>query len=263
MSFQFPPNAVSSAGFSRAEGLITPEQLKLRYLFGIDMTDVKGNPIPDEVYQHHINAAVSYIEHKLDVVIFPTEIVDKHDYRAVDYQEFNFLQLKKRPVKEVTTLKAKFPNNRELVNFPPEWFVVEKEAAQVQLAPVQGTFNSLVITQGGSYVPIIFGSKDHWPHMFEVTYTAGFCNDQIPVILNEMIGLQASISLFEMLGDITLGTPIASENVNMDGAGVGKATTASSNSGLYSARIESYRKKLEEYIKVAHKYYNGFAFTVP
>lgn len=263
MSFQFPPNSVSTAGFSRAEAMLTPEQLKARYMFGIDLTDANGNAIPDEVYQHHINAAVSYIEHKLDIIIFPTRIVDKHDYRSIDYQEFNFLQLKKRPIMDVNTLKAKFPNNRELVDFPKQWFVIEKEAAQVQLAPVEGTFNSLVITQGGSYIPLIFGSKDHWPHMFEVDYTAGFCNDQIPVILNELIGLQAAISMFEIVGDIVLGTPIASENVNMDGAGVGKATTASSNSSLYSARINSYTKKMEEYLKVAHKYYNGFAFTVP
>ncbi len=136
MGFQFPPNSVSSAGFTRGEAIITPEQLKQRYFFGVDMTDRHGKEIPGEVLQHQINAAVSYIEHKLDIIIFPTKIVDNHDMRQVDYQEFNFLQLKKRPIMEVTELKAKFPNNRVLVDFPKEWFVVEKEAAQLQLAPV-------------------------------------------------------------------------------------------------------------------------------
>lgn len=259
MGFQFPPNSVSSAGFTRGEAIITPEQLKQRYFFGVDMTDRHGKEIPPEVLQHQINAAVSYIEHKLDIIIFPTKIVDNHDMRQVDYQEFNFLQLKKRPVMEVTELKAKFPNNRVLVDFPKEWFVVEKEAAQLQLAPVEGTFNGLIITNGGSYVPLLFGTKDSWPHMFEVSYTAGFCDDQIPVILNEMIGLQAAISMFHILRDTVFG-PVSGENTSIDGAATGRQLGAT---GPFGARIDSYQKKLDEYLKVAHKYYNGIAFTVP
>ena len=143
--------------------------------------------------------------------------------------------------------------------FPKEWFVLEKEGAQLQLAPVEGTFNGLIITQGGSYVPLLYGTKDSWPHMFEVTYTAGFCNDQIPVILNEMIGLQAAISMFMILRDTIYG-PLAGENTSIDGAATGRQLGPT---GPYGARIEAYQKKLDELLKVAHKYYNGFAFTVP
>ncbi len=259
MSFQFPPNATGSSGFTRGESLITPEQLKSRYLFGVDLTDKNGNALPDEVLQHQINAAISYVEHKLDIIIMPTEIIDKHDYRLIDYQNFNFLQLKKRPTMEIKVLKAKFPNNRELVDYPLDWVVLEKESSQVQLAPVEGSFNGLILTNGGSYIPLIFGTRDYWPHMFEVTYVAGFCNDQIPVIINEMIGLQAAISVFEILRDTVFG-PIAGENTSIDGASTGRSMAAQ---GPYGPRIESYTKRLGEYLQVAHKYYNGFAFTVP
>jgi hypothetical protein len=259
MSFQFPPNSVSSAGFSRGEPMITPEQLKARYFFGVDLTDQKGNPVPPEVFQHQINAAVSYVEHKLDIIIMPTKIVDNHDFRAIDYQEFNFIQLKKRPIIEVTALKAQFPNKIELIDYPPEWFVLEKEAAQLQLAPVSGSFNGLAITAGGSIMPLLFGTKQSWPHMFEVSYTAGFCNDQVPIILNEMIGLQAAISMFQILRD-TIHGPVAGENTSLDGAATGRNNYAT---GPFGPRIDSYQKKLDEYLKVAHKYYNGFAFTVP
>ena len=259
MSFQFPPNSTTAAGFTRSEGIVTPDQLKQRYFWGVDLTDKSGNVVPPEVLQHQINAAVSYIEHKLDIIIFPTTIVDEHDMRTVDYQEFNFIQLKKRPVNEVTAMRAKFPNNRTLISFPKEWFVVEKEAAQLQLAPVEGSFNGLIITQGGSYVPLLYGTKDSWPHMFEVTYIAGFCDDQIPLILNEMVGLQAAISMFMILRDTIFG-PIAGENTSLDGAATGRQT---GSTGPYGARIDSYQKKLDELLKVAHKYYNGFAFTVP
>jgi hypothetical protein len=259
MGFKFPPNSVGEGGFTRSEAIVTPAQLKTRYLWGVDLKDKQGNEIPDEVLQYQINAAISYIEHKLDIIIFPTKIVDSHDYRSLDYQHFNFIQLKKRPVIEVQKIRATFPNNRELVDYPKEWFVVEKEAAQVQLAPVEGTFNGLVITNGGSYIPLIFGSKDYWPHMFEVTYEAGFCPDKIPYILNEMIGLQAAISAFTILRDTVFG-PVSGENTSIDGAATGRQLSAT---GPFGPRIESYQKKLDEYLKVAHKYYNGFAFTVP
>lgn len=262
--FKFIPNSSGREKFTRNESLITPKQLKERYLFGIDLTDEAGNEIPDAVFQHQINSAVSYLEHKLDIVIFPTKIAaERYDYRQVDYTNFNFIQLKKRPVSEVTILKAKFPANRELVDYPTEWFVLEKESAQIQLSPVEGTFSGLIVTQGGAYVPLIYGAKDYWPHLFEITYTAGFCNDQIPVLINEMIGMQAAIRSFEILGDIVLGPGVASESVNLDGAGVSKGLTASAMFSAFSARIESYKKQMVEYIKTAKQYYNAIPAIVP
>lgn len=263
MGFNTPPNSTSPSAFTQAEPMLTAAQLKIRYLFGIDLTDSQGNEIPEEVLQHQINTAVSYLEHKLDIVIRPTRFLERYDYRALDYSEFNFIQLKKRPLSDVHALKAKFPANRELVNYPKEWFVQEKESAQIQLSPVEGTFSGLIVTAGGQYVPLIYGTKSYWPHLFEIDYTAGFCADQIPVIINEMIGLQASIGLFEILGDIVLGPGISSENVSLDGAGVGKTLTASAMYSAYSARIESYRKKMQDYTETVRKYYNGFQFVVP
>jgi len=106
--FSFPPNATGRDSFTREEPLLTVKQMKERYLFGINLTDEAGNPIPDTTLQHHINAAVSYLEHKLDILIFPTEITERYDYRQIDYTEFNFIQLKKRPASNVTSLKVQY-----------------------------------------------------------------------------------------------------------------------------------------------------------
>lgn len=263
MSFKFVPNSVGRDGFTRGESLVTVKQLKERYLFGIDLTDEQGNEIPDAVLQHQINSAVSYLEHKLDIIIFPTKVTERYDYRQVDYTNFNFLQLKKRPIADVEVLRAKFPTNQELVEYPEEWYVIEKEAGQIQLSPVEGTFSGLIVTQGGSYVPLIYGTRSYWPHLFEIEYTAGFCDGQVPVLINEMIGMQAAIRTFEILGDIVLGPGVANESVNLDGAGVSKGLTASAMFSAFSARIESYKKQMAEYIKTAKQYYNGIPAIVP
>lgn len=261
-NFTFPVNSTSPSAFTRSEALITPTQLKERYLFGVNLTDDKGNELPEAVFQHAINTAVSFLEHSLDIVIFPQTFVERYDYRQVDYMEFNFLQLKKRPASEVTSMKAKFPANQELVDYPKEWFVLEKEASQLQLSPVEGTFSGLVVTQGGSYVPLIYGARSSWPHLFEVTYVAGFKNDQIPVIINEMIGLQAAIRIFDILGDMILGAGISNQGVGLDGANVSTATPLSAMYSGYSARIESYRKSLQQYTDAVRKYYSGIPSIV-
>ena len=261
-SVKFPINSTSRSQFTRGEPLITPKDVTERYLFGVDLTDDKDNKLSNKVIQHYIESAVSYLEHKLDIVITPTTFLERYDYRSVDYSDFNFLQLKHRPVREIVDFRAKFPNNVDLVAYPKEWYVLEKEAAQMQLSPVEGTFSGLIVTQGGSYLPLIYGTRSYWPHLFQVEYSAGFDADCIPVIINEMIGLQAAIRIFEILGDIVLGPGVSSESVNLDGAGVSKQLTASAMFSAYSARIESYKKQMDDYMKTVRDHYNGLQFVV-
>ena len=243
--------------------MITVKQLKERYLFGIDLTDKQGRELPDPVIQHQINAAVSYLEHALDLIISPVLIEgEQYDYRAVDYANFNFIQLKKRPGIEVVEIKAQFPNRSDLVTYPKQWYVLEKEASQVQLSPVEGSFNGLIVTQGGSYVPLIYGTRDYWPHLFSITYRAGFCDDQIPVIINEMIGLQAAVKIFEILGDLLYGPGLSSESVNLDGGSVSKGLAASGIYSVFGARIDGYRKSLKDYMHVVQKFYSGIPSVV-
>ena len=262
-----PFNATTQAPFNDAEQLLTVEQLKSRYLIGLlnengDLVDYKGHVIPKDTMQHHLNASLSYLEHKLDLIILERTFVEDYDYRAVDYTSFNMIPLKKRPGIEVVELKARFPNNKDLVTYPKEWYVLEKESSQLQLSPVEGTFSGLIVTQGGSYVPLIYGTRDYWPHMFHVTYRAGFCADQIPIVINDMIGMQTAIRMFEILGDVLFGPGIMSENVGIDGASVSKSLANSQKYALFSGRITSYKEQMKEYIETTKKYYSGITSII-
>ena len=258
----FPVNSVSASAFRRSGPLPTAKDIRDIYMFGIDLTDEEGNELPDKVIEHYRDAALSYLEHNLDIIISQTDFCERYDYKQVDYVDFAFIQLRQRPISKLKAWRAKFPNNRELVEFPEEWFVVEKESGQIQLSPVEGTFSGLIVTQGGSYVPLVFGARSYWPQLFEVEYTAGFCDDQIPAIINEMIGIQTAIRLFEIFGDIVQGQGIANESVSLDGASVTRATTASATFSAFSARVESYKKQMETYMKTVRKYYNAIPMII-
>lgn len=262
-----PFNAISQAPFTGAESLLTVQDLKNRFLVGLlddnnNLIDYRGKAIPEATIQYHLNASLSYLELKLDLIILPRKFAEEYDYRSVDYTAFNFIQLKKRPLLDVEVIKAQFPNSQTLVEYPKAWYVQEKEASQVQLSPVEGTFSGLIVTQGGSYVPLLYGVRDHWPHLFHITYTAGFCSDQIPIIINDMIGMQASIRIFEILGDVLFGPGKVSESVSLDGASVSSALANSQKYALFSGRITSYKEQMTDYIDTVRKYYTGFASVV-
>lgn len=255
---------MANTPYSKCEPLITSAQIKSRYLFGIDLTDMAGNELPEETIQYSIDTAVSFLEHALDIVILPRTITgERHDYRGIDYNNFNFMNLKQRPVIDVDLVTAMFPNNQNLVEYPKEWYVVEKESAQLQMTPGVGAYTSKLLTPaGGNLLPFLQGTRDQWPHLFSVDYRAGFCDDAIPNIINEMIGLQASIGIFDLLGDIILGLGTPSESVSIDGASVSKQLTSSAGMTVFSSRTKSYQAKLDKYVEVIRKYYNGIPFTV-
>lgn len=251
--------------YSRCEPVISIEQLKARYLFGIDLTDKDGRTMPDDTIQYAIDSAVSYLEHKLDIVILQRKILnEEHDYRSINNTNFNFISLKKRPLIDVTVVKARYAPGSDLQEYPKEWYVVEKDAGQLQLVPrgastiAQASY--LPGMMGNS--PFLLGRTGSWPHLFAVDYIAGFCDNQVPAVINEMIGLKAAYNLFEVLGDIILGIGAPSTSVSLDGASTSRSNSAGAGATVFSARMKSYNERLNDYIDTVRKYYNGIVFTV-
>src|SRR4030043_1370697 len=80
--------------FLSALSIISVEELKEIYLFGLDLTNDAGGPYPYSFYEHYILSAFATLERRLDIHILPYEIVDeKHDYYNTDIEQFMFLFL--------------------------------------------------------------------------------------------------------------------------------------------------------------------------
>lgn len=252
---------MAGASFDRTESLLTASELKKRYFHGVTIRDDEGNDLPDEVYDTFINQAISWLEHELDISIYPKKHVERRDFNRTDYLNWGFLKLYHFPVLSVEAWKAQYPVNTDLITYPTEWYRVYNESGEIQLVPTSGSITTFFIP-GGSILPYVLGSK-HIPQFFEIEYTSGFEADCIPYAINQVIGLKAAIDLFNIAGDLVGGgAGIAGYNISIDGLSQGVQTTSSATNAGYGARILSYEKQIQAHMKTLKGYYKGVNLVV-
>ncbi len=256
----FPERATSSPGFDRHETLLTPGDLKVRYLHGVDLNDDKANPLPDEMIQFAIDSAISLLEHDLEITISPTEYKESHDYKMEDYWNWGIIQLNHKPiigVPEVKLVVVPDPDgepNQGIVTFPKNWIRTSPMNGQIQIAPVSGSIGEFNIGQV-MFLPRLLVFNQTFPNFFHVTYTSGFEQDKIPKIISQVIGLIAAIDVLAIAGDLILGAGVASTSIGIDGLSQSVTSTASAENLAYSARIKLYQTKLKEAMGTLRKYY--------
>ena len=226
---------------------VTVNNIKNNYLFGIDLSDSQGNPLPEGLFIHYLNAAVDYLQNLLDITISETEFQgERHDYIRNDYQNWGFIQLDHNPVKEIKGIRLMY-GNRPSVEIPLDWVQLDKLTGQITLFPSAGSANSLIIGQTG----MLFGFQSQWdyaPQLWEVDYVAGIDENDpsMPMaMLLEAVNKRASCGILNVWGDLIIGAGIANQSVSIDGASQSVGTTQSAMFGGASARVDAYTKDLE------------------
>lgn len=229
-------------------GEVSLSTIKNHYLFGINLTDPKGNPLPDSLFIHYINSAVDYLENLLDITITPKDFTDeRHDYIQNDYRNWGFIQLQHCPVRTITELVLMYGGQKS-IQIPLDWIQLNKLTGQITLFPSAGSANSLIIGQTG----LLFGFQSQWsyaPMLWSVTYNAGIDENDpsMPLdLLKECIFKRACCGILNVWGDLVLGAGIASQSVSIDGISQSIGTTQSAEFGAASARINTYTKDIQD-----------------
>lgn len=253
--------SIAGAGLAIRNILTVPE-LKQRYLFGLDLTDDAGNEFPEAAYQHYILTAIRWLEHELDISILPTTCVEKHDYYVRDYNAFSMLQLDLYPVISVEAFRVQYPSGQNVVVWPEEWWRINHAEGHIQIVPTAGTLSELLVGQGGSFLPAIYGGLGYLPQLFEIAYTAGFEEGRIPRNLIDVIGMFASMGPFNIFGDLIAGAGIANTSLSIDGLSQTIGTTSSATNAGYGARITQYSKQIKTQIPTLRSYYKRVARMV-
>ncbi len=220
---------------------LTPKWLKENYLTGLKLVDETGAEYPDAFYETHMQNAVRKIEKITTVSILEETLTgEQHDYRVSDYMQWAFLQLFKAPVRSVENLRAVYPLGETIQSFPDEWIRLEAMHGQIHLVPSSGSLGNIIIGQGGSFLPLIYGGLSYMPSLWEVDYTVGFDPDDFPREVAEAIAKWACIDILSIASDLVRPIGINSESVAIDGLSQSQSYLAPA----FKQRIDRYNQDL-------------------
>jgi hypothetical protein len=263
-------------------GIISVEELKTFYLFGLDLTNDAGEEYPDSLYAFWIKNAVSWLEHKLDIPILPREVVgERHDYYRDDYDKYIFLETDLYPLISVESVKLFLPGDQVTQEYRKDWLHPQRHSGQIQIVPGVGTAGSILLGVFGAWTPVLYRQNKYIPDAFRISYTAGFgkpppCSynfapgsnpdsvsypdpmlDAFPPVIGELVGKIASFGPLNIAGDLLGGAGIASQSIGIDGLSQSFNTTSSATSAGYGARLIQYRQEIKDQIPTLQKYYKG------
>ena len=234
----------------KSEPLITVEQLRARYMFGIHIIDpVTGEELPREVYQDYINSAVSWLEHHLDISMTPVnKFVEMKDYRYSDYVNWGFMRLNNIPVRRMRSLTLSYFKDglgqpAAALEIPKNWMRISAHDGMIRLLPNLKFPANLQVNRFGLLFPEVF-SYQMIPHVWEVIYDHGFDSGRIPPLINQAIGYLAALQAYLVGGNLVIGAGIAESHIEVDDIKETIKTTQSAENSAFSAPMKEISKKL-------------------
>ena len=244
--------------------IITVQELKDHYLFGLDLTNDSGEPYPNSMYEAFIKAAVKWLEQKLDIPILPKSIEEeKHDYMREEYRQYMWMKLFQYHIIDVESVKLVLPTEVLVKEFDRSWIHVNRENGHLQLIPgANASVTVPLVGITGTFYPYLYGSARLVPDAFRVKYTAGFESGKVPDNMKDIIAKKACFGPLNIAGDLLGGAGIASQSISVDGLSQSFNTTSSATSAGYGARLIQYNKEIREDLKSLERYWKGLKFTV-
>ena len=246
--------------------VFTPQWLKDRYLFGVDLTDDSGTAYPDALFNAAIASAVDTVAAELDLVLDDrTTFTDRIDCYTPDMDSFFLTRLRKRPVWGVDALSIQF-GDLPAATLPPSFALVrEPLSGQVQIVP--GRESTFTLAYSGAFAGYAFAQlapRRYTPGWFQYTYSAGYdgTTKPYPNDVQDAIGLLAAMLPLDTAGDLIVGAGIASKSMSMDGLSTSINTTSSSTNSGYGARVIQYMNRYKRLMETMRMKYKPIAVGV-
>lgn len=269
-----PTNAMDG---KKVEPLVTVEQLKATWLFGVKIRDKEtGKDFSEDAYQNAIDTAIGMLETFLDMSISPVKNHKEYkDYHVNDYSEFGYFHLDNFPVESVSNIRMVYfrddngeVDENQAMEIPKSWWRVNAHDGIIRLVPNGKMPGNLAYSNGG-WFPEIF-RLPMIPHAWEITYDYGFCTGRVPVLMNQAISMLAAIICLITAGHLILGAGIAGQSISLDGLSQSIQTTQSAENSGFSSTIKDIDEKLFgttkddpfAILKILKNYYKGSTMTI-
>lgn len=234
---------------TRVKSIVTVQELKDTYLYGLEFNDKNGKPISKEAFQTYINNAVGMLETFLDVRITPRrDYVENKDYHMNEYVQWGFFELLNFPVIAIKKMEMVYFRDEDgtpetVQEIPNQWIRLQEHDGIVRLIPNAKFPASLQVGQTGNYFPEVLRT-DMVPHLWRITYDYGFEDGCVPVLLDQAVALLAAIQALIVGGNLVLGAGIAGSSISLDGLSQSIQTTQSAENSAFSATMKDYSKRL-------------------
>lgn len=242
--------------------IISPEELKQLYFYGIPIQEKYGTEMSDKTIETYIRSAQKQVEGVLNLKLDRQIIEERLPFDREAFMHYNYLQTS-YPARKAFRLQGWIGNIKQ-VEYPIEWLTVRTTSdretfhRRIHLIPV-GSTEGNVLTFNGLQPYVGMRGIDGIPDYWKVAYSTGF--DHIPEDILTVVGMYASLLIFHQLGDIILGAGIANMSLSVDGLSQGIGTTSSATNAGYGARIIGYLNSLKIEMNRLHDKYTGFIFT--
>lgn len=240
--------------------VVSIPELKENYLFGVELSDDSGRPYPNNMFRWYIKAAVSWLEHALDIPLRPLVVTaERVDFYREQFAKFQFFKTKYAPLISVEEVRLTYPTQAEATRiFPAEWIQPNLEAGFIEIVPGSGSLAMPFFGGGGLLLPTIYGGMTRSvPHIMEVDYTAGFARGRVPEAIKHVAAMLAACGPLNIAGDLIAGAGVASYSMGLDGLSQSVSTTASATNAGYGARIIQYQKDIKAMVPELRNYYRG------
>lgn len=248
------PGNIIEADWQRNEPIINPEQLVRRFLMGLDLSSQMVDPFtgkpmrwtPDMV-KDIIDGAMQTAELELRVPLRPIVVQEKHAFDRAAYKSYGYLKLRKTPVTQIISVGVTPPNGETVYSMPLEWVetayspsgqinIIPMTAAQVGGA-VTGIFPGYTSNGGAFYLTVVQNAG--WvPAYWQIEYVAGFCDGQVPRVINDLIGAIAAMDILSMLA--TTYAKVQSHSLGIDGLSQSVSTPGPQ---IFAVRLEELEKR--------------------
>lgn len=244
--------------------IVTPDDLRLTYLWGTDFKATNGESFTDEQIQYFIDAATADIERRLDITIKKKRIrwnarerdleknVDYdveeavYDFKFSRISRYGLIKTRQKPILKLhkLTLLSRFIAARDLT----QTTVVDYTKGLLKLMerPVRPSD-----TSSGIQTAIgVYGNQTLNAHLFyAIDYDAGFeTSNDVPDDLREIVAKQAAVHLLNVIGD-GLMSGFSSSSLSLDGMSESFSSTQSATSAYFGARIKEYKDDIDLWIQ--------------
>lgn len=242
--------------------VISPSELLELYFFGINIDRQQGVDFSNETLRFYIAAAQQEVEKYLTIKLKKQIIEEKKDFYRSDFSNWSYLRVT-YPVVKAHKLKG-FISDTQQIDYPDEWLSVrttndgELYHRNIYLVPGSDAARTNSIVYSGISPHLGYFGIGQIPNYWKATYCTGF--DKVPAELIDIIGKLAAINMFNVLGDIVLGSGIAAQSISIDNLSQNIQTTQSAENSAYSARIRMYLGELKKKLPQLKSYYYGIPF---